>query len=507
LNRCFIIALLLTTWTVSGAQKQAPPAPKAAPPAAAAPQGQLDASQTLFTVLAAINAAGYDADLSLSSNSPLRQTMRNWAAAKAPATVNELRTFFREHRQADSAAELSQYVSFALCAGDPPEFRWRYRVADLPPDVQALEGLQGLLIRFYQDASIAEAWQKSQPLIEESLARYHGPVTNALMLVNAYLRTSTSGPLGARFQVFVDLLGAPNQVQTRSYHNDYFVVVTPSEELPIDSIRHAYLHFMLDPLPIRYVDELAKKRALIDYAQAAPFLEDEYKRDFLRLAGECMVKAMEARLAPASARERLVDQALRQGYILTPALSEALAVYEKQEQSMRFYYPTLVGKIDLKREEERLEKLEFATERPPQKVRMSEHPAQPVGAEKTLEEAERLYFAEPPDYAGARAGYQRALTETSNRTLQAKAYYGLARVALRQNDAGAAGKLLGQTLECEPDPQTKAWAQVYLGRLADAAGESEQAVQRYRAALGVEGASEKARQAARKGLERAGYHE
>ena len=33
-------------------------------------EGQLDASQTLFTVLAAINAAGYDANLDSNANSP-----------------------------------------------------------------------------------------------------------------------------------------------------------------------------------------------------------------------------------------------------------------------------------------------------------------------------------------------------------------------------------------------------------------------------------------------------
>jgi len=38
--------------------------------------GQLDASPTLFTIMTAINAAGYSADLSSPNNHPLRDQIR-----------------------------------------------------------------------------------------------------------------------------------------------------------------------------------------------------------------------------------------------------------------------------------------------------------------------------------------------------------------------------------------------------------------------------------------------
>ena len=49
------------------------------------------------------------------------------------------------------------------------------------------------------------------------------------------MRNPTSGYLGRRFQIYVDLLGAPNQVQMRSYADDYFVVVTPPANCPSKS--------------------------------------------------------------------------------------------------------------------------------------------------------------------------------------------------------------------------------------------------------------------------------
>jgi tetratricopeptide (TPR) repeat protein len=500
LIRWSLTPLFLATSAVFGAA-----AGQERPEAGARPaeRQQLDASPALFTVMAAINAAGYDADLESPSNSPLRREVRRAIAARAPASLTLLKRFFAAHHQTDATAEVSQYISFAMCVDGPPDFRWRYKTSDLAPDVAALEGFQDLLATFYREADVEAMWRQAQPAFEAAIARYHRPVTEALTQVNAYLRASTSGPLGTSFHVYVDLLAAPNQVQMRSYGNDYFVVVTPSPDLQIESIRHAYLHFMLDALSMRYATELDNKKTLLDYALASPLLESDYRTDFGLFANECLIKAVEARLAQAPTRQGLIDQALRSGYVMTPAFAEGLIAYEKQEQSLRFYYPTLVDSIKLKREAQRLDKIEFLSERPGPKARLTERPVEPTGPYKTLEEAERLYFAEPPDLKNAKAAYERLLKEAAEKPLQAKAYYGLARIALHQNDPDAAERLLGQTLECDPDPQVKAWTEVYLGRLADAAGETERAIQRYQAALAVQGASEKARKAAQQGIEKA----
>ncbi len=48
----------------------------------AAEEGQLDASRSLFSVLAAINAAGYDADLDSPANHPLRARIRRELASR-----------------------------------------------------------------------------------------------------------------------------------------------------------------------------------------------------------------------------------------------------------------------------------------------------------------------------------------------------------------------------------------------------------------------------------------
>ncbi|MBX5495289.1 MAG: hypothetical protein IRZ15_08125 [Bryobacteraceae bacterium] len=479
-------------------------------PAQPQQQGQLDGSPTVFSVLAAINAAGYDADLTSAANHPLRAAVRKHLAAQNIPVLPELKRFYEQHKKPDPAADLSQYISFALCVNGPPTFEYRFKPGELPPDVAALNGFELLMARFHKEAKIDELWQQAQPAFDEAIARYHEPVTKALMEVNAYLRHTAIGSVDRRFQVYLDLLGAPNQIHSRSYAGDYFVVITPSAEPQVNDIRHAYLQYVLDPMAQRNSALWETKKALADFAQPAPLLGEHYKNDFVLLASASLVRAVESRLAPPAKRQEMVAQALSEGFILTPYFAEKLPEYEKQEQSMRLYYPELVKGVDLAREDKRLEGVQFATERAARIAKPAPPPQEPTGAAKTLADAEDLYRAR--DLEKAKGAYLRVLQEADERRLHASAYYGLARISLLQNDPESAQELFGKALQSEPEPQVKAWCLVYLARLSEALAKAAEADGRsaetdladaaryYREALGVEGASDAARQAAQQGL-------
>lgn len=469
-------------------------------PVCAAEQGQLDGSPALFSVLAAINAAGYDADLDSPASHPLRAAIRKYVAQKNPAVLPELKRFVDSHRQKDPSAELSQYISFALATDGPPNFKSRFPEYLMPPDTQPLAGFDKLMQRFHREADMDGVWRQAQPAYEKVIAVYQPGVSRAVLQVNAYLRNPTSGFLGRRFQVFVDLLGAPNQINTRSYADDYFIVVTPSPEPQLDDVRHAYLHYLLDPLATKFSEDVNKKKAIEDFAQGAPALPSYYKEDFLLLTTESLIKAVEARLA-AQNRQALVDQALREGFILTPFFSEQLPVYEHQEQAMRLYFPDMVKVLDLKKETKRLDGVQFAQERATRKAKVvpAERKLEPTGAYKTMADAEAAYANRGLEKA--RQLYLEVLKQADEKPLHAKSYYGLARIAVLQRNPELAEKLFEKALELDPDPQTKCWSLIYLARLADASGDREQAVRRYQAAAALEGVSENALAAARKGLQ------
>jgi len=161
-----------------------------------AEQGQLDASQTLFTVMAAINAAGYDAAVSSPGNNPLRAAIRAELAKRNIPSLAALKLFFEQHHRTNDTAELSQYISFALTAGGPPDFAVKMRDVDIPPDVTGLLALSPLLAAFYKEAGIQELWTGAQPAIDRMIAPYHAPVSDAVLQINAYLRQQTTGVRG-----------------------------------------------------------------------------------------------------------------------------------------------------------------------------------------------------------------------------------------------------------------------------------------------------------------------
>ncbi|MGO4881792.1 MAG: tetratricopeptide repeat protein [Bryobacteraceae bacterium] len=461
-------------------------------------QGQLDTSPTLFAVMTAINAAGYDTDADSPNGSPLRAAIRKQLAARQIPCLDALKSFYVEHRRSDPTANLSQYISFALSVDGPPDFSPKGRTADTPPDAVTLEGLTPLLEKFYEQAGIEDLWKQSQPDFDRAIERYHEQVSEAVLQVNGFLRHETSGASPTRFQIYIDLLGAPNQIQTRSYGANYYVVVTPSSEPRIRDIRHAYLHYLLDPYATRHEELVMRARGLSDRAQAAEGLDQAYKDDFLLLETESLIKAIEARI---DKRPADVNEAMREGYILTAFFSEQLEVYLHQEQAMRFYYPEMIQAINLKHEDARLSQIEFVAHAPVRQVKVVEaaRPPEPTGVRKTLAQAERLYTDR--DLEGARELFLQALQENGEKPLHAQAYYGLARIAALERNPELAERMFEKTLEMNPEPAVKAWTLVYLARLEDAAGNRQHAVQRYREALAVEGATPGAHEAAAKGVQ------
>jgi tetratricopeptide (TPR) repeat protein len=244
---------------------------------------------------------------------------------------------------------------------------------------------------------------------------------------------------------------------------------------------------------IKFGVELDQKRSLIDFAQLAP-LEPNYKTDFVLLSNESLIKAVESRLDKNRGE---VDQAARQGYIMTPYFAEQLPVFEKQEQGLRYYFEEMVAGIDLKRESNRIGEIKFDAAplvRLGKQVTVAAPEPKLSPSGKTLEKAEDLYTNRSLDQA--KELYLKSLQETGSAVEHAQAWYGLARIAALQKQPDAAVKLFEKTLEAAPDDQTKAWTLVYLARLSRAASDPERAAKFYQEALGVKGASEAAHKAA-----------
>jgi tetratricopeptide (TPR) repeat protein len=456
-------------------------------------------SITLFSTLAAINAAGYDAgmDSPLNERYKLRSQIRDALAKEKIGCLSELKVFYKEHKKASDTADLSQYISFALIAGGPPGFEVPAVLA--PGDVEPLRGFSELLARFYKEANLEDLWNRSQPAYMTAMAEYQDAVIGTLFEANGYLR-NPSGYLGRRFQIYLDLLAAPNQIQVRNYRDDFFIVITPTSAPVVDEIRDAYLAYLLDPLTFKYSEIIKEKKPLQKYAEEAPALDLAYKDDFSLLLTKCLIKAIDSRLMHASAerREEFVNNAMREGFILTRAFAELLPTYEKQQDAFRLYYPDLISAIDVGKEQKRLKKVQFVESMPP-RVIASPAKIQLDPAEQTLEAAQGLY--EQKDLEGARKLFRKALEQSNEKSKQGHAYYGLALVDLQEKHWDEALDLFQRTIAVNPNSAIGAWSHYYLGQLQLKAGDPEKAAAEFKLTVATEGASAKAREAAEKALQ------
>jgi len=500
------LSILLLTAAVASPQKRpakrATPPPQHEEPPPPEPYNQLDSNETLFYVLAAINAAGYDEQADSSTNSPLRARVREYLAKQNLKSLTPLRRYVRDHKPRSPGAELGQYVSFALVNKGKPDFTPANPDLPQPADADTLYDFPPVLAAFYQEAKLGVLWQQAKPDYDRAIAQIQPPIIFAVQQVNSYLRFVDTGFRRGRFQILVDLMGAPNQVQFRNYIDDYFIVVTPAVEQPVFDIRHAYLRYQVDPLGARFAEDLQKKAKLGEHAYDSPLLGEQFRIDFVRLATECFIKAVESRLDHQPA---LADQAAREGFVLAPIFAELLQQYERQEVAMRLYFPDMVNQIDVKKAQQQIARIDFLKERPVRTYRVTSEvkPPELNGAAKTLDDAEQLFLdreKSPGNASKAKELFLQAMQETDQQPMHAKAYYGLARIALLERDPPTADRFFRKVLELEPDPATRAWALVYIGKLSDSQGEKDPAQESYKAALAVQGISDLARQEAQRGL-------
>ena len=323
---------------------------------------QVEASPQLFATVGALFAAGYDHQPDASIADPLVARFR---AVKGPAT-DALREYFRNHSGSDATSIISRYVTFALIAGPPPKFELTMRAADLPPDVLALQGFSDVLANFYQEAQMDALWREFQPRYLQGQLQLREPLTRAVLVASAYLREVVGG--SRRFTVYVEpLLGG--QIHVRNIGAEYALVVNPAV-YSSDDMRHAFLHFLLDPLVIRYREQLLPEDVLYRIALRAPRLQEGLKKDSLAFFAECLVRAVELRMRKLSAAQLAaeVDRAEGDGLVLVRPLMPGLAKFESVEPAMSFYFTDLLKSIDVTAERVRLQDVRFPPADPPPSV-------------------------------------------------------------------------------------------------------------------------------------------
>lgn len=490
-------------------------APLQRPPMVEAPATMVtvDGSETMFTTMVALYAAGYEADVSADNWSPFRAQIRESARQQKGPAVETVREFYKRHQLKDSGAMLSGYVWFGLVAGGAPKFEPLLKREELPPEMLPLEGFSEILSNYYKEQNIGQLWRQVQPVYNREIERLHEPISRVVLVTSTYLRDMLDPAQPRNFSIVVEpLVGRITNV--RNYHEHYAIILSGADEIPIDVVRHAFLHFLLDPMPLMYSHVVVVKRPLFEIAAKAPRLSEDLKDDYFAWFSECTVRAVELKLKKMSPGER--DAALNaedaDGFLMVRPIFLGLKGYEQSEPSMKIYFPDLIRGIDLKAEQQRDATVAFATGSPSGKERdiSSEEEGRRKRATPTtvpndqeaiaeLTEGEKRISEKNP--RAAEVAFKRVLEKYPD---QVRAWWGLGLVALLDHDGVRAKEIFGRLTAGEhaatSDPMVMAWSHVYLARVLEDEGEVERAKAEYQAAMLVQGAPSQAQQAAQKGL-------
>jgi tetratricopeptide (TPR) repeat protein len=461
----------------------------------------LDTSEALFTVLTAINTCGYDQELGVSD--PLRSRVRSEVARardssqEAKDATQAMCKYYDEHRQPDASKTLSQYISLALYLQPAPNLTAKVKEADMPPDATAVLGILPLMQKFYETAGLHSIWEGDRQALSALTERYHQPLAKILFDTEIYLKLPSAGRLGREFTVYIDPMGAPGQTNARNYGSDYYVVISPGtgSSLKIEQIRHTYLHYLLDPLAMKYPTAMKRLEPLLQTVKTAP-MDESFKSDVSLLVTECFIRAIEARTggsAKALEAERVqaVENSAQQGFILAPYFYEALTRFEKDPAGLRNAYGDLVGDIDVRKEQKRVTQITFATNSDPELLHLS-RPAEG----KLLVAAEKRLTA--GDAESAQKLAQQALEEKNEDP--GRALFILAEVATHNSDMQGARNYFERALEVAHEPKVVAWSHIFLGRIFDLQEDRPAALDHYRAAESAGSALPEAKAAAELGL-------
>ena len=523
-------ALAQQTAKAKSPQPQAPampPPPK--PPALVQPGGpsiSLQTSEAMFDIAVGLNACGYDNGLAESD--PIREHIRQQVDQASQQSVDardarfHLCEYIDQHRLAEAARDLAQYVSLALYVTPPPELAPSVEMADLPPDSTQVVDVLPLLRDFAKAIQLHAIWVENRAAYDEQISRLHDPLTKMIQDTNIYLKMPVSNYEDRRFLVVLEPMLSPAETNARVYGANYVVVASPvNGTIHMQEVRHTYLHYEIEPLLYSRAGAIDRFLPFLKTVRDAP-IDFVYRSDIVSLVIECMIRAIEARtmatgveipkipgdiarseLDPVyrqrqaaiqkdgAIRQDLVNRDMVEGYVLTQYFYNQLIPFERSPASLKESIGEMVYGMDVYQEVGHLKGIHFVEEGSSDVIRRA--PSRPHGldlAEVDLEKG---------DAQGAAGLSETALKE---HTAEAgRANFILARSSLMTGNIDQAETAFRETLRLSSDPRMLAWAHIYLGRILDVEDKRDEAVVEYKAALAMRDTQPDTRTAAEKGVQ------
>jgi len=349
MKKIILLTILLAfTGTVTSAQTKPPAQPRG--PAAQQSQPRQPAAfdlaeygvsfQTeprLIIMMAALEAAGFDAVAANAEPSVFRSQVRKDLADLDPDLRKRLRTFYERNKlpaPATAADQAARYVSLAFALGPPPSLEAPERSEELPTSLLEVLDFAPLVREFYRQSRIDENLVSYTRAYQAEGDRLRQPAAEMVRSVLSYLHTrpilvslervpvkSPTAKKNApktyntrehqrRFFIVPDLLGAPGTINFRVIGDEYYAVLPEGTDPASSELRRGYLQYVVDPLVLRFNREIAARRDQIKMIMAEREKAGaSVSPDVFLTVSRSLVAAADARYDEARKLEALTRQA------------------------------------------------------------------------------------------------------------------------------------------------------------------------------------------------------
>jgi tetratricopeptide (TPR) repeat protein len=421
----------------------------------------------------------------------------------------------------------------------------------MPPDATQVAEFVPLLRTFAAVTDLHGIWLTVHLTYDEVGAKVHDALSQMIVGANLYLKMPASTYTGSRFIVIVEPMLSPGMVNARIYGVDYVVVVSPANgAVPMTSVRHTYLHYVIDPLLYARSEAIDREQPILKEVRDAP-LEFRYRSDVVPLTIECLIKAIEARTMdtgvpiykiPANidrsdlpryeherqvtldkaeaVRRAMVQHDMNQGFVLTEYFYQQLLMFEKDPASLKDTIGEMVYGMDVDQQVHRARNTTFDAQAD-EDVLQRNAPHKLAGLDlaearlsngdvKTASEMAQKVLSHQDDSVQSVADAARAhfiLARVDLMSVHASTSQDEAERAKAEDEAektvNDAIAEFNKTLATSKDQRLLAWSHIYLGRVLDLECKRDQAVAEYDAALTVRDGQLDTRLAAERGVKTA----
>ena len=244
------------------------------------------ADPRLITVMAALEAAGFDPVPAGRTPSVFRAKLRRDLANVDPDLRLRLKTFYERNKlpaPATPADQAARYVSLALALGAAPSLDAPARSEDLPAGLLEVLDFAPLVQEFYRRSGIDERMVDYVRAYQAEGDRLRGPTTEMVRSLLTYLhtrplttsservevknpsnkskqKTYTFKEKERRFLILPDLLAPRGAINFRIIGDDYYAVVPEGTDPTSSELRRAYLQYVIDALVLRFNKDIALRR-------------------------------------------------------------------------------------------------------------------------------------------------------------------------------------------------------------------------------------------------------